>query len=51
MVNHIMVITIADHTQVEIDIVFLKKVERMHSLTRRMDASQLQSWKSGQSKR
>ena len=40
MFNHLMVITSATHTQVELIIVSLKKVERMHSLTRKVKSSQ-----------
>jgi hypothetical protein len=51
VINHLMVKTIAFQSQVKILIISLKKVERTHSLIRKMDNSQLQSWKSGQSKK
>jgi hypothetical protein len=48
---HLMARKSADHGQVALLMVSLKKVERMHSIIRKMGSSQLQSWKSGRSKK
>ena len=40
VLNHLMVITSADHTKMIKAILSLKKMERTHSLTRRMESSQ-----------
>jgi hypothetical protein len=51
IMHHLMVITLASQAQVKLIIVSLKKVERMHLLTRKDISSQLLSLKYGQSKK
>ena len=48
---HLMARKSADHGQVALLMVSPKKVERMHSLTRRKDTSQLLNLRYGQSKK